>query len=282
MSDIQTQLPVKLTNGTNTVSITSNSAALFEGVGTAGTATGGVLTVQGVSSMTPFLCSQNGTWNITNVSGTVSLPTGAATAAKQPALGTAGSASTDVITIQGISSMTAVKVDGTGGTFTVSQGTASNLKAQITGTGSAGSADSGVVTIQGIASMTAVKVDGSAVTQPVSFGETSSGIVAFQSSSSAVANSSTGTITYTVTSGKTLYLKQIIAAASGGPCKVVVDYGAGPTVIGVVFFSSAIPWAAITFAQPISISASTAVNVKITNNAGASQDVYASIFGHEV
>ena len=50
--------------------------------------------------------SQSGTWNITNVSGTVSLPTGAATAAKQPALGTAGTASTDVITVQGIASMT--------------------------------------------------------------------------------------------------------------------------------------------------------------------------------
>jgi hypothetical protein len=47
---------------------------------------------------------QNGTWNITNVSGTVSLPTGAATAAKQAALGTAGSASADVITVQGIAS----------------------------------------------------------------------------------------------------------------------------------------------------------------------------------
>lgn len=42
------------------------------------------------------------------------LPTGAATAAKQPALGTAGTASSDVITVQGISGMTALKVDGSG------------------------------------------------------------------------------------------------------------------------------------------------------------------------
>lgn len=41
------------------------------------------------------------------------LPTGAATAAKQPALGTAGSASTDVITVQGIASGTVVPVSGT-------------------------------------------------------------------------------------------------------------------------------------------------------------------------
>lgn len=64
--------------------------------------------------------SQSGTWNITNISGTVSLPTGAATAAKQPALGTAGTASADVLTVQGIASMTALKVDGSGSTQPIS------------------------------------------------------------------------------------------------------------------------------------------------------------------
>src|SRR5262249_4507357 len=39
---------------------------------------------------------------------TVGLPSGASTAAKQPALGTAGSASSDVITVQGVASMTAL------------------------------------------------------------------------------------------------------------------------------------------------------------------------------
>lgn len=48
------------------------------------------------------------------------LPTGAATAAKQPALGTAGSASADVLTVQGIASMTALKVDGSAVTQPVS------------------------------------------------------------------------------------------------------------------------------------------------------------------
>lgn len=59
---------------------------------------------------TSIAATQSGTWNITNVSGTISLPTGAATTAKQPALGTAGSASTDVITIQGIASGTVVPI----------------------------------------------------------------------------------------------------------------------------------------------------------------------------
>jgi len=63
------------------------------------------------------------------------LPTGAATAAKQPALGTAGTASADVISIQGIAGMTAVKVDGSGatqpvsGTVTANAGTNLNTSA---------------------------------------------------------------------------------------------------------------------------------------------------------
>lgn len=67
--------------------------------------------------------NQAGTWNITDISGTISLPTGAATAAKQPALGAAGTASTDVITVQGIASMTALKVDGSAVTQPVSMAT---------------------------------------------------------------------------------------------------------------------------------------------------------------
>lgn len=58
--------------------------------------------------------AQSGTWNVTNISGTVSLPTGAATEAKQPALGTAGAAASDVISVQGIASMTPILVDATG------------------------------------------------------------------------------------------------------------------------------------------------------------------------
>jgi hypothetical protein len=48
------------------------------------------------------------------------LPSGASTSAKQPALGTAGTASSDVLTVQGIASMTAIKVDGSAVTQPVS------------------------------------------------------------------------------------------------------------------------------------------------------------------
>ena len=48
------------------------------------------------------------------------LPSGAATAVKQPALGTAGTPSADVLTVQGTASMTALKVDGSAVTQPVS------------------------------------------------------------------------------------------------------------------------------------------------------------------
>lgn len=59
-----------------------------------------------------------GTFAVSAVS--LPLPSGASTSAKQPALGTAGSASADVITVQGIASMTALKVDGSAVTQPVS------------------------------------------------------------------------------------------------------------------------------------------------------------------
>lgn len=116
----------------------------------------------------------------------------------------------------------------------------------------------------------------------VTMGEVSTGIVASYQTASAVANGSTGTLTYTVTVGKTLYLKQIIASASGGPVRVQVDYGVGPTIICVGFTSTAFPNYDETFAQPIAIPSATTVNIKIMNNAGAAQDIYGTFIGHEV
>jgi hypothetical protein len=81
---------------------------------------------------TTVTASQSGTWNVNNITGTVALPTGASTAAKQPALGTAGTPSADVITVQGAASMTALKVDGTGGSFPIS-GSISNTGFNVTG-----------------------------------------------------------------------------------------------------------------------------------------------------
>lgn len=66
------------------------------------------------------LSVDDGAGSLTIDAASLPLPTGASTAAKQPALGTAGTASTDVITVQGIAAMTALKVDGSGVTQPVS------------------------------------------------------------------------------------------------------------------------------------------------------------------
>ncbi len=125
------------------------------------------------------------------------LPTGAATSAKQPALGTAGTASTDVLSVQGIASMTPLKVDGSGvtqpvsGSVTANIGTTNGLALDTsvnglllaqgsTTSGQKGPLAQGAVTSSAPSYTTAqssplsltlagaLRVDGSAVTQPVS------------------------------------------------------------------------------------------------------------------
>ena len=83
--DTAGSLRVSVASGTVTAvqGTASNLKAQVTGTGAAGTADSGVVTVQGIASMTPVLATLSGTNNINNVSGTVSLPTGAATATKQ-------------------------------------------------------------------------------------------------------------------------------------------------------------------------------------------------------
>lgn len=78
------------------------------------------------------------------------LPSGASTAAKQPALGTAGTAASDVLSVQGIASMTALKVDGSAVTQPVS-GTFWPTTQPVSGTValSAGAAVIGSVSVTG-------------------------------------------------------------------------------------------------------------------------------------
>lgn len=173
-------------------------------LGVAGTASADVITVQGIASMTPLkvdasgvtitvagtvaatqsgawtvsatqsgawttAATQSGTWNINNISGTVSLPTGAATETtlasidtKTPALGQALMSASSPVVIA--SNQSAVPISAT--SLPLPTGAATSAKQPALGT--AGSASADVITVQGIASMTALKVDGSAVTQPVS------------------------------------------------------------------------------------------------------------------
>ena len=116
--------------------------------------------------------SQSGTWNINNVSGTVSLPTGAATAANQttantslssidtktPALGQTTMAGSSPVVIA--SNQSAVPASQSG-TWTVQPGNTANTTPWLTTISQGG--NSATVTAS-----SALKVDGSAVTQPVS------------------------------------------------------------------------------------------------------------------
>lgn len=135
------------------------------GSGSAGSAASGVVTVQGIASMTPLLANPGtaANWGVGatasavpananyvggNKSGNLTgFVMGSSNDLTVGGAGTAGSASGGVLTVQGVASMTPVQV---------SQATASNLNATVVGTGSAGSPASGVVTIQGIPSASPV------------------------------------------------------------------------------------------------------------------------------
>jgi hypothetical protein len=130
------------------------TAAKQPALGTAGTASADVLSVQGIASGTALKVDgsaatqpvSDGGGSLTvdgtvAVSGTTAvsaaslpLPSGAATSAKQPALGTAGTASTDVITVQGIASGTAQPVSDGGGSLTVDNGGTFAVQAAQSGT----------------------------------------------------------------------------------------------------------------------------------------------------
>ena len=128
----------------------ASTAAKQPALGTAGTASADVITVQGIASMTALKVDGSATTQPVSAA-SLPLPTGASTSAKQPALGTAGTASADVLTVQGITSMTALKVDGSAvtqpvsgtGSFTVVQATAANLNAQVVGAGAQGATVTG-------------------------------------------------------------------------------------------------------------------------------------------
>lgn len=150
---------VTVANGDNVVEgATTDVAVTADANGTLSAKLRGVIVVllRAFQLGTPLRTDPTGTTTQPVSASSLPLPTGAATLAKQPALGTAGSASTDVISIQGIASMTAVKTDGSGVTQPIS--------------GTVAATQSGTWTIQpgNTANTTAWKVDGSAVTQPVS------------------------------------------------------------------------------------------------------------------
>lgn len=103
--------------------------------------------------------------------------------------------------------------------------------------------------------------------------------------SAALAAGASANHDYTVSSGKTLLLKQILSAASG---KIKVELLVGPVASLVAkattFNSTADPDANIDLDQPIAVpdTSTGTVRVKITNLEASSMDVYSTILGNEV
>ena len=183
------------------------------------------------------------------------LPNGASTSAKQSAPGTAGAASADVLTVQGIASMTALKVDGSAvtqpvsgtlvanagtGRFVVSAvalplpaGAASAAKQPALGIAGTPAAD--VITVQGLSGMTPLKVDASGTTQPVS-----AAALPLPTGAATAAAQATGNASLASLDGKlpargqaTMSASTPVALASDQP-PITVNLPAGSNTIGGV------------------------------------------------
>jgi hypothetical protein len=113
------------------------SRQVVVGAGTAGSATGGVLTIQGVASGTAVTVAQS---TQANLNATVYQSTASNLNAAVVGTGTAGTPAGGLLTIQGATGAYPVLV---------SQATASNLNAAVVGTGTAGTPTGGVLTVQG-------------------------------------------------------------------------------------------------------------------------------------
>lgn len=347
MADIQTQLPIRITDGTQQVAIisgapTSTASALATREVRVGQATMAasfpVTMASDQSSISVNLASTNivqavsGTVTVTQgnagsvgqswytritdgtngpvvVSGNTPASSAAGLVVREAARGQSNMAGSMPVVIA--SDQSNVGVTFSNSTIAVTQSTASNLNATVTqGTAAANSGawpikitdgTNAISLVSGTPTSTAQAVPTREVARgqqtmansiPVTIasnqtalsftpGENASGNIA-QYGTATVNNGNEGTLVTYTASGGTFYFKGIHASASGGPAKIVVDYGAGPTVVAVAFFSTAQPYVTINFPQPLDIADTTAVRVKMTNSTGQSMDGYAIIFGHQV
>jgi hypothetical protein len=149
---------------------------------------------------------------------TPSLPAGAATAAKQPALGTAGTASTDVLSVQGAAGGTAVPVSAA--SLPLPTGASTAAKQPALGTAGASSVD--VLSVQGAAGGTALPV--SAASLPLPAG------AATNAGSANIATSQASVTTANIT----------VAASRAGRFAVTITNitGTGPVYLGATGVST--------------------------------------------
>lgn len=165
-----------------------------------------------VSALPTLPAGTNNIGSISSITGTVTLPTGAATAAKQPALGLAGTPSADVLSVQGVVGGLAFPVTQSGA-WTVALG--------------ASALTIGSVNVLG-GNATAVKVDGSAVTQPVTATAlplpTGAATAALQTASNtALTAIQTAVTTPALPSGASTAAKQPALGVAGTPSADVIS-----------------------------------------------------------
>ena len=170
-------LPTGAATAANQTTINTQTTKLNDGTDTALITAAGALVVDGSGSTPPVSgtvsAAQSRTWNITNVSGTVSLPTGAATASNQTTLNTQTTKLNDGVDTALITGAGALVVDGSGSTQPISAAslplpTGASTSANQTTLGAQTTkindgTDTALVSAAG-----ALIVDGSGSTQPVS------------------------------------------------------------------------------------------------------------------
>lgn len=168
--------------------------------------------------------AQSGTWNINDVSGTVSLPTGAATALKQdtgntslssidgktPSLGQALMAASVPVAIS--SNQSAIPASQSG-TWTVQPGNTANSTPWLATINQGGNSAS-------VTGSNALKVDGSAVTQPVS-------VASLPLPSGAATESTLSTLNGKVANDYGVSSGAVRAAAQVGNASGVADFNTG-------------------------------------------------------
>lgn len=227
----------------------STSSGSITAAGTSGTQ---AQAIQGITNGVPLPVSGTFFQATQPISATaLPLPSGAATAAKQPALGTAGTASADVLTVQGAAAMTPLKVDASATTQPVSAASlplpsgAATSTLQTTGNSSLASLDSKTPSLVSGRQ----PVDGSGVTQPVSGTvKASSGVTPSDVSGTLTANAGAQILGADAT-------RQFIAISNTGANSMLYRFSTnGPTsTIGhtlpagaTVIYDAKVPTSAIT------------------------------------
>jgi hypothetical protein len=268
---------------------------------------------------TTFASTQSGTWNINNISGTISLPTGASTSALQ----TSGNASLTTIagalyaqgsTTSGeigplmlgavttsapsytsgqsdplsLTTAGALRVDGSAvtqpvsGTVTANQGGAPWSQNITQVLGAAPSATNGLA----VQIATAGAYVSSSNPLPVIIDPAAAGTPVVDYKTAAPAAGASDNHDYTVTSGKTLHLMSIESSASGkAEMMLQIETGVATGVFttkSVQFNSTATPNMTFPLPAPLLVAAGVRVRVVMTNRENQADSVYSTINGFEI